>query len=85
MPPTNSPFFGLLEFRLVSSVWRNGQRRSKAALSVLIVVVSEFGRMAFGILVSEKCSGTCAETVATGFRPEKHIALHKSPLSFGHT
>jgi hypothetical protein len=38
-------------------------------LSVLNVVVSECGRTAFGIPVSEKCSGICAETAAIGFQP----------------
>lgn len=47
-------------------------------------VVSECGRTAFDILVSEKCNGICAEIFATGFHPEKYIALRKPPLFFYH-
>ena len=50
-------------------------------LNALIVVVSERGRTAFGILVSEKCSDICAETLDTGFRD--HIqCLPQTPPFF---
>ena len=49
-------------------------------LSVLIVVVNECGRTAFAILVSEKYSDICAETVITAFRAEIHRLIQNSPL-----
>ena len=49
-------------------------------LSVLIVVVNECGRTAFVILVSEKYSDICAETVVTAFRVEIHRLIQNSPF-----
>jgi hypothetical protein len=36
--------------------------------------------MAFGILVSEKCSDICAETVDTGFRADLQCFTTNFPL-----
>ena len=49
----------------------------KTKLSVLNVVVSEFGRMAYAIHVLEKCSDICAETVGIGFHARKALHPHK--------
>ena len=52
----------------------------KIGLNVQNVVVSEFGRMASGIQVLEKCNVICAETAPIGFRIRTALPSANSPL-----
>jgi len=51
-------------------------------LSVLVVVVNECRRTAIDILVSEKYSDICAETVITAFRAEIYCLIQNFHLFF---
>ena len=81
--PAQSPFF-LWDSLLWTGVqvWRNDVCQRKELSSALNVVVSGFGKMAFGILVWEKNSGTRAKTAPIDSHDENNLHLPQIPFFF---
>lgn len=52
----------------------------KVRLGALNVVVTDGGKMALDILVTEKCNGIIVEFVVTGFRVESVMPFSQTPL-----